>query len=72
MKDELAKRFIAAAQQYEREVKEAAKELDEEYRGKMEDLGDAVLDSTKKIVTIVNVLDAMDILVGKAEKGGGE
>lgn len=71
MKDELAKRFIAAAQRFEREVKEAAKELDDEnYRGKMEDFGDAVLDSTKKIVAIMEVLSRL--FDEDDEKGGGE
>lgn len=69
MKDELAKRFIAAAQQFEREVKEAAKELDEEYRGKMEELGDTVVDSTRKLVAIMEVLSR---LFDDDEKGGGE
>ena len=70
MKDELAKRFIAAAQRFEREVKEAAKELDDEdYRGKMEDFGDTVFDSTKRLVAIMEVLSR---LFDEDEKGGGE
>lgn len=70
MKDELAKRFIAAAQRFEREVKEAAKELDDEdYRTKMEGLGDTVFDSTRRLVAIMEVLSR---LFDEDEKGGGE
>ena len=71
MKDELAKRFIAAAQRFEREVKEAAKELaDEDYRMKMESLGDTVFDSTKRLVAIMEVLSRL--FDEDDEKGGGE
>ena len=69
MKDELAKRFIAAAQRFEREVKEAAKELDDEdYRTKMEELGDTVLRSTKSLVAIMEVLSRL--FDEDDEKGG--
>lgn len=71
MKDELAKRFIAAAQRFEREVKEAAKEFDDEdYRTKMEELGDTVLRSTKDLVAIMDVLSRL--FDEDDEKGGGK
>lgn len=71
MKDELAKRFIAAAQRFEREVKEAAKEFDDEdYRTKMEEFGDTVLRSTKDLVAFMDVLSRL--FDEDDEKGGGK
>lgn len=60
MNNETAKRFIGAAQRFKQEIKEVAKELDDEdFRMKMEELGDTVVTSTKSLIAIMEVLSCL-------------